>query len=461
MSAPVSFVVLDRLDSVGVCIRGVQSGDELATPEGLSLIATRFIPRGHKIALRKHSPGEAVVKYGATIGLATVTIERGDHVHTHNMITVRGRDAQRYTRSDNQPESGARSTTGPLDPQVAITDGANRPCGSQHGLGSAKCDGKRPLPVRRNTVVMSSVSCANVVCDRVAHDRPDLVVITHQNGCGQIGIDARMTREVLAALGSHPNVLSCVVVGLGCETNSVDDLAASIRRRGGECETIGIQRAGGLKEAVERLEAVLTRLETRAERGLVSRAAVPNISVGVVADDIARRRSSAALAAVLSALSAAGMGVIHAAPPESSRRVPFPEVIGGSGVPSHWSTPMGFRDAPLLSALAMTPKPKSVSVTAGCLLDEQLTAVVALGAHVVVYLNGTGSPLGSRIAPTLNASVDARLDALEDVIDIPWSGVDWAGRILQAVRRTAEGAPTKCDRFASREIGIPRLGPSY
>lgn len=58
---------------------------------GLSNIVVRTpIPFGHKIAVRAIYKGEPVIKYGETIGLATKDIEPGDHVHSHNMVTVRG-----------------------------------------------------------------------------------------------------------------------------------------------------------------------------------------------------------------------------------------------------------------------------------------------------------------------------------------------------------------------------------
>ncbi|HET7219932.1 MAG TPA: SAF domain-containing protein, partial [Vicinamibacterales bacterium] len=42
-------------------------------------------------ALRAIHRGEAVVKYGSPIGLATMEIAAGAHVHTHNLASTRGR----------------------------------------------------------------------------------------------------------------------------------------------------------------------------------------------------------------------------------------------------------------------------------------------------------------------------------------------------------------------------------
>jgi hypothetical protein len=42
------------------------------------------------VALREIAAGEKVIKYGASIGVATGDIHPGEHVHTHNLRSVRG-----------------------------------------------------------------------------------------------------------------------------------------------------------------------------------------------------------------------------------------------------------------------------------------------------------------------------------------------------------------------------------
>lgn len=49
------------------------------------------IPFGHKFALEPIRMGETVVKYGQEIGMASQAIARGEHVHTHNLESRRGR----------------------------------------------------------------------------------------------------------------------------------------------------------------------------------------------------------------------------------------------------------------------------------------------------------------------------------------------------------------------------------
>ena len=67
-----------------------EPGDESAGR--LASVAVRAaIPFGHKIALGPIVKGQPVVKYGEVIGLALDDIAPGDHVHTHNVESQRGR----------------------------------------------------------------------------------------------------------------------------------------------------------------------------------------------------------------------------------------------------------------------------------------------------------------------------------------------------------------------------------
>lgn len=56
-----------------------------------SVRALDAIPYGHKIALCEIPSGEEIVKYGEVIGVAVKDIQKGNHVHVHNLDSLRGR----------------------------------------------------------------------------------------------------------------------------------------------------------------------------------------------------------------------------------------------------------------------------------------------------------------------------------------------------------------------------------
>lgn len=47
------------------------------------------VPRFHKVALRRIAAGETVRKVGEAIGVATRSIEAGEHVHVQNLKSQR------------------------------------------------------------------------------------------------------------------------------------------------------------------------------------------------------------------------------------------------------------------------------------------------------------------------------------------------------------------------------------
>jgi (2R)-sulfolactate sulfo-lyase subunit alpha len=81
-------------DAVGVAVQDLRAGmratgrllggDEIRIVE-----VAEDIPLGHKLALRPISRGERVVEYGQVIGVASRDIAPGQHVHVHNLSSLR------------------------------------------------------------------------------------------------------------------------------------------------------------------------------------------------------------------------------------------------------------------------------------------------------------------------------------------------------------------------------------
>src|SRR5262245_38308176 len=73
-------------DNVATLLANVSPGtlEILCDENAASICVVEPVTSGHKIALRPIAAGEAVVKYGVTIGLATEPIAAGAWVHTHN-----------------------------------------------------------------------------------------------------------------------------------------------------------------------------------------------------------------------------------------------------------------------------------------------------------------------------------------------------------------------------------------
>jgi altronate dehydratase small subunit len=81
-------IVVDQRDNVATALRPLDQGQSVeatASERTETVVAQQAIPFGHKIALADIREGEAVVKYGEVIGVATRSIAKGEHVHVHNV----------------------------------------------------------------------------------------------------------------------------------------------------------------------------------------------------------------------------------------------------------------------------------------------------------------------------------------------------------------------------------------
>jgi hypothetical protein len=71
-------------DNVAVCIQTLQAREEILIAGNIATMANT-IGIGHKLACKHIRQGEAIIKYGVPIGVATENICPGAHVHSHNM----------------------------------------------------------------------------------------------------------------------------------------------------------------------------------------------------------------------------------------------------------------------------------------------------------------------------------------------------------------------------------------
>jgi altronate dehydratase large subunit len=318
-----------------------------------------------------------------------------------------------------------------------------------------RTDGR--LAVRRRRLILPSVSCANVVCDRLAARHPDLAVIRHQHGCGQVGGDLELTRETLAALASHPNVERAILIALGCETNQGIEVVRRARERGGTVDLVSIQASGGIEAAVARAE----ELAAAAGDGWDLVPADPaGLRVAVVGDAAADREAPHTIALIAGALEATGFTALTCETGSIGDRGESLPAMPTQGVPELWRTDAG--DAcGALTVIRAGGTDRRLRVSRRADDVARLTALTALGAHLAVFVTGRGTPIGSPVAPTVKVSVDSRFDALDDVIDVPAEGEDLAGRVVAAVIATAQGHPTNAERAGMRDVELLRTAPFF
>ena len=199
---------INALDNVAVALENLEAGCEISA-EDFSLVTKEAVPAGHKVALKDIASGEKVIKYGNAIGVATMEIKAGSHVHTHNMKTGLG-DLLNYSYSPVEiPATEKKSAT---------------------FMGYERKNGK--AGIRNDIWIIPTVGCVNDVAKAIERESvsfaegsvENVIAFRHPYGCSQMGEDQEHTRQILANLINHPNAGGVLVLGLGCENSNIDVL---------------------------------------------------------------------------------------------------------------------------------------------------------------------------------------------------------------------------------------------
>jgi len=91
-------ILIDKKDNVATALRQLVKGDSIPVAvedRSVSVVLLQDISFGHKFALTDIQQGDAIIKYGGVIGLATKPIRQGEHVHVHNVESQKGRGDKR------------------------------------------------------------------------------------------------------------------------------------------------------------------------------------------------------------------------------------------------------------------------------------------------------------------------------------------------------------------------------
>ena len=88
-------LVHDKKDTVGVVVvEGLKKNTDMLCVithdnSSFKLKSKMDVPIGHKVALKDIKKGDTIWKYGQDIGVAKADIDKGEHVHVHNVKTKR------------------------------------------------------------------------------------------------------------------------------------------------------------------------------------------------------------------------------------------------------------------------------------------------------------------------------------------------------------------------------------
>ncbi len=199
-------LLINEKDNVFIAITEIEKETKIAE----DIIVLDNVPVGHKIARYDISKDENIVKYGEFIGHATKDIKKGEHIHTHNTKTnLKDVIEYKYEKDNIDFEYKAKSNTPTFN-------------------GYVRKDGN--VGIRNDLWIVPTVGCINQTAKNLAKMAKvefaglidDVVPVTHNMGCSQLGGDLEITQNLLAGIIQNPNAGGVLVLSLGCENNYLD-----------------------------------------------------------------------------------------------------------------------------------------------------------------------------------------------------------------------------------------------
>ncbi|MEY7851785.1 UxaA family hydrolase [Natrarchaeobius sp. A-rgal3] len=350
------------------------------------------------------------------------------------------------------------------------------------------------IGVRNRLLVLPSVICSHIVADRIADELPGAVSAPHDHGCGQLGSDTDQSRRTFLGIGTNPNVMGVVVVGLGCETIQSDELAAQLSDLEVPVRELSIQSSGGSEQTVDRgIEAGRELLSDRADRQ--TDGTLGDLTVGIVSSDVRDSTVDAAdplVGEFAERVVDAGGRVVVAGTERllphtddlrelaaddaarssvdrvfDERRQEPPRTPGlqrraaersaeeltrsWNGLPIRDVLPYGER-ASHDSGVALVDAPAQFA--------EAATALAGAGAHVVLHATADGIPVGHPIVPVVKLTgEESTYRTLESDIDVDATRAD-VDDLEETVRDVLGGQPSCAERHGLTEFAVTRVGPS-
>lgn len=490
-----SILQINPKDNVAVSLRALDAGAEVAVG-GRSVRLAAAVPRAHKFALRSIRAGEPIVKFGQPIGRATEAIADGGWVHVHNVRTnLDGVETYAYA-----PD---------IEPLHAIADGRTF-------LGYRRPNGE--VGIRNEIWIIPTVGCVNEIAETLARQLnartlpgniTGAYALPHPFGCSQLGDDHATTQRVLASLAQHPNAAAVLVIGLGCENNTMASFrklipdATSPRYQFMVAQEAGDELAAGrhlLDKLVdyaasfhrERVSVAELRIGLKCGGSDGFSGITANPLVGALSDQVVARGGATVLTEVPEMFGAEALFMNRCA----SRQVfddcvaminGFKQYFLRYGQVVYENPSPGNKDggittleekslgclqkggtSPVVDVLPYGGRIRKHGLTflTGPGNDiVSVTGLAAAGVHLVLFTTGRGTPLGGPV-PTFKISTNNELvgrkpnwidfNAGELVEGMSLDALTQA--LLDQVIETASGQPTRNELNGFREIAIFKDG---
>jgi len=380
-------------------------------------------------------------------------------------------------------------------------------------MGYARSDGS--VGVRNYVAILPSVGCANDFVLKLGNIYPNVKLLTHRQGCSQVGLDNDQTVRTLIGLGRNPNIAGVLVVGLGCETIKAEYIAEEISKTKKMVECLVLNNENGVSSALSKGVKLLNPMLQDASRMKRTTCDPGQLIIGVkcgFSDSTSGIASNPTTGIVSDMVIESGGTVIFGETPEIiggvhilAKRSANQDVanklhrlvndckervkISGGNIQEANVAPGNIAGGittieektigsiakggkkTLQDVLKYGEKPKGKGLffmDSPGRTPEALTGLIAAGAQIIIFSTGGGSPAGSPVSPVIKVTGNRNTaQRLKEIIDVDVSSIimgketlNEAGvKIFKKLCNVANGEATKTEILGYGSISIWNISP--
>lgn len=370
---------------------------------------------------------------------------------------------------------------------------------------------------RNYIAIIPTVFCANEVVSQIAEESELCRPLLHNKGCAELKPDLKVITRTLIGLGLNPNVGAVLLVGLGCEAVSIDEVYKEIFKKKKWVEKLIIQQTAGMRNTIKegrRIVAEMSnhllkqdrspqpanaiRLAVKCGSSDATSGIAANPATGKAVDFIIAQGGAAVFGETTEFIGAEHILAKRGIKKEVEQKIL--EIVdrmekriirlgvdlrGSQPTPGNIAGGLTTIEEKSLGAISKSgTKPISDVYEYGERIkgpglsimdspgkeDELLTGVSAAGANVIIFTSGGGAPQGTPLAPVIKvASNPQMVNKMREHVDVDASAIitgtksihDVSQLILECIFQVASGKRVAAEiNHYDKSMGIYTTGPT-
>jgi altronate dehydratase large subunit len=368
--------------------------------------------------------------------------------------------------------------------------------------------------VRNHVIVLAAADNVNPLARQLADRVPGVIFIRASFGRGQLGEDFELALRTMAGIASHPNVSDCLIVSF--ESASAERIAERVRLEGRNATTLSLLDEGGVTACLKAGHRILTEMQAKANNAVRVPISLPELVVGLecggsdvtsglignpclgrFTDDLIDSSGTAIFSEPVECLGAESILLARAASPDVGaallravhRRDEIAkqqgtDLLGANPTADNIAGGLSTIEEKSLGALAKSgtrrieglldygqrpPKRGLWMMDAPSAAVENITALAAGGCQVIMFVTGSGNPVGNPISPTIKICANPRaVQRMAEHLDVDLSAAlvgtldpaEGANAIGKTFGRVVNGEVTAAERLDYVDTTISRIAES-